>query len=103
MSLDGFDEESFTHNRRTRPVFRRGSGPGVVVMHEIPGIHPGVAAFATRVADAGFSVAIPVMFGTRAKPVSAGYLAGQILRACISREFRLLAARQSSPITEWLR
>jgi len=103
MSLEGFREESFTHAGKTRPVYRRGSGPGVVVMHELPGLHPGVAAFGARVADAGFSVAMPVMFGTPGKPVSGGYIAAQLLHVCISREFRLLAARASSPITDWLR
>jgi dienelactone hydrolase len=72
-------------------------------MHEIPGLHPGVASFASRLADAGFSVAMPVMFGTPGKPVSTGYIIEQVLHACVSREFRLLAARQSSPITDWLR
>jgi dienelactone hydrolase len=103
MTLEGFREESFAHDGTTRPVYRRGVGPGVVVMHEIPGIHPGVAAFAARVADAGFSVAMPVMFGTAGKPVSGGYIAQQLLHVCISREFRLLAAGASSPITNWLR
>ena len=103
MTLEGFREDSFTHEGATRPVYRRGSGPGVVVMHEIPGIHPGVAAFAARVADAGFSVAMPLMFGTPGKPVSTGYILEQMLHVCISREFRLLAARESSPITNWLR
>jgi dienelactone hydrolase len=72
-------------------------------MHEIPGIHPGVIAFANRVVDAGFSVAMPLMFGTPGKPVSGAYIAGQLLRVCISREFRLLTAGASSPITTWLR
>jgi dienelactone hydrolase len=103
MTVDGFREESFTHEGKTRRVYRRGSGPGVVIMHEIPGIHPGVVALANRVADAGFSVAMPLMFGTPGKPVSKGYMAEQMLRVCISREFRLLAAHQSSPITQWLR
>jgi dienelactone hydrolase len=103
MTLEGFREESFTDEGKTRPVYRRGSGPGVIVMHEIPGIHPGVIEFANRVADAGFSVAMPVLFGTPGKPVSAGYIASELLHACISREFRVLAARQSSPITTWLR
>jgi dienelactone hydrolase len=31
------------------------------------------------------------------------YAAGQMLRACVSREFKVLAARESSPITHWLR
>jgi len=103
MTLEGFREESFTDSGKTRPVYRRGSGPGVIVIHEVPGLHPGVIAFANRVVDAGFSVAMPVLFGTPGKPVSGGYIAGQILRVCISREFRVLAARQSSPITTWLR
>jgi dienelactone hydrolase len=103
MTLDGFREESFTHDGQTRTVYRRGSGPGVVVIHEIPGIHPAVVAFANRVADAGFSVAMPLLFGTPGKPVSRGYIALELVRVCISREFRVLAAREASPITEWLR
>jgi dienelactone hydrolase len=103
VTLDGFRAESFTHDGKTRTVYRRGTGPGVVVIHEIPGIHPGVAALATRIAGAGFTVAMPLLFGTPGKRVSRGYFAGQLLRVCISREFRLLAARESSPITQWLR
>jgi len=38
MPLDGFDESSFSHDGQTRPIFRRGTGPDVVIMHEIPGI-----------------------------------------------------------------
>ena len=60
-------------------------------------------SFAERVADAGFSVAMPLMFGTPGKPVSTPYILGELIKVCISREFRLLAARQSSPITNWLR
>ena len=101
--LDGFDATEFEALGTTRTVYRRGSGPGVVVMHEIPGITPRVAAFAARVADAGFSVALPDLFGTPGKEPTGGYLAGQMLRACISREFHVLAAHESSPITEWLR
>ena len=103
MTLEGFREDSFTHDGKKRPVYRRGSGPGVVIMHEIPGIHPGVVSFALHVADAGFSVAMPLMFGRPGKPVSGGYIAASLLHVCISREFRLLTARESSPITEWLR
>jgi dienelactone hydrolase len=74
-----------------------------VIIHEIPGLHPGVIAFAERLVDAGFSVALPVMFGTPGKPVSTGYMIEQVLRVCVSREFRVLASRRSSPITNWLR
>ena len=103
MSLTGFTERSFTHDGKTRPVYWRGSGPGVVIMHEIPGITPQVARFAEWVADAGFSAVMPQMFGVPGKPISTGYIVKEIARACISREFSVLAAHQSSPITDWLR
>jgi dienelactone hydrolase len=101
--LEGFTTSDFTADGVTHPVHRGGAGPGVVIIHEIPGITPEVAGFAQRIVAAGYSVALPELFGTRGKPVSGGYLAGQMLRACISREFHVLASRSSSPITRWLR
>src|SRR5262249_23809055 len=102
-SLPGFTESPFTHEGRTRTVFRRGSGPAVVVMTQIPGITPPVKAFAEGVPAAGFTVFMPHLFGPPGKPMTVPYALAQIARVCISREFRVLAARESSPITEWLR
>lgn len=101
--LETFDLAPFSHDGVTRPVYRKGRGPGIVVMHEVPGIYSAVAEFAERLVDEGFRVALPELFGTTGKPMSNGYAAGQILRACISREFHVMAARGSSPITHWLR
>lgn len=103
MTLEGFTESSFTHDGERRPVYRRGEGPGVLIMHEIPGITPAVASFARRVADEGFTVVMPMLFGTPNKPISPGYALGQMAKACVSREFAVLAARGTSPITTWLR
>ncbi len=103
MGLRGFTEFSFAHDGSTRTVFRKGSGPGVVIMHEIPGITPEVQRFAERVAGDGFTVFMPHLFGTPGKAFSNTYAFGQMARACVSREFSLLAARGSSPICEWLR
>jgi len=103
MSLDGFEAIPFSHEGVTRPVYRKGSGPGVVVMHEIPGITPEVSGFAQRVAAEGFSVFLPHLFGTPGKAFSMPYVLGQMTRACISREFHVLAKGESSPITDWLR
>jgi dienelactone hydrolase len=72
-------------------------------MHEVPGITPQVATFATYVADAGFSVYMPVLLGTPMRPLSDGYVMKSVFRACISREFRLLSANRSSPVVDWLR
>jgi dienelactone hydrolase len=103
MALDGFTDFTFSHDGAPRTVYRRGAGPGVVVIHEIPGITPEVAAFGARVAGAGFTAFLPHLFGTPGKPLSAPYIAGQMARACVSREFHVLARRGSSPITDWLR
>ncbi len=103
MQLDGFDTFPFTHDGATKTVYRRGHGPAVVIMHEVPGITPPVAEFARRVADAGFTAYLPSLFGTPGKPLSTGYMVGQLARVCISREYRVLAKNASSPITDWLR
>lgn len=102
-TLADFTTGSFTYQGETKPTYRKGSGPGVVIIHEIPGITPQVAAFARRVADAGFTSVMPVLFGTPGKPMTAGYAIGQMVRACISKEFYCFATKQSSPVAEWLR
>lgn len=101
--MQGFSSFPFTHDGKTRTVYRKGDGPAVVLMHEIPGITPDVRRFAERVADAGFAVYLPHLFGTPEKPFSNGYVACMSAHACISREFAVFAARQSSPICDWLR
>ena len=101
--LDDFDTFGFSHEGTRRDVYTKGEGPGVVVMHEIPGITPQVAQFSRRVADAGFTVFMPHLFGTPGQPISTGYALGQMIQCCIQREFRVLAERSSSPITDWLR
>lgn len=93
----------FSYEESERAVYRAGSGPGVVIMHEIPGIYPEVLEFAERVVQAGFSVALPELFGTTGRDFSNSYAATEIAKACISREFHVLASRESSPITLWLR
>ena len=101
--LEGFEDSAFAHDGVTHRVYTGGAGPGVLIMHEVPGLYPAVIEFAERVVAAGFRVALPDLFGTPGRPLSAGYALGQVARACISREFHVLASRRSSPITVWLR
>ncbi|MCA9515386.1 MAG: dienelactone hydrolase family protein [Myxococcales bacterium] len=101
--LEGFSVEPFAFEGREYPVYWGGAGPGVVVVHEIPGITPAVAAFARRVIAEGFTVAMPSLFGTPGKALSAGYAVGQMAMSCVRREFHVLAARGSSPVTHYLR
>jgi dienelactone hydrolase len=103
IEVAGFTHEELTLLDRTKTVYTRGEGPPIIVMHEIPGITPKVAAFARRLADEGFTVVMPLMFGTPNRPFGIPYMLQQQVRACVSSEFSLLATHRASPITEWLR
>lgn len=103
-ALAAYESFDFTHEGRTYPVYRRGSGPAVIVMHEMPGLHPLVVRFADRVAEAGMTVFCPSLFGTPGKPVSRGYtLATALGVLCIRREFYVWRGDRSSPVADWLR
>lgn len=101
--LVDFTKRSFAHDGVARAVFEKGDGPAVLVMHEVPGITPEVADFARRVAMEGYRVSMPVLFGTPGAPFSYAATMREVARACVSREFHVLALRQQSPITDWLR
>ncbi|MGW1376868.1 dienelactone hydrolase family protein [Streptomyces sp. NPDC002446] len=110
--LTGFDRGTFTHDGVAREVLRRGTGPAVIVMAEIPGITPKVLEFAERVADIGCTAVLPVLFGTPgrgAHPAADGrlrsglYTASSVWQVCVSREFTVLATGKSSPVVTWLR
>jgi dienelactone hydrolase len=102
-ALEGYDESTFTHDGVSRQVFRAGDGPAVIVIHEVPGLHPEVIAFGRRVVDAGFTVHMPSLFGTPGKPFGWGYTLRSLVPACVSREFTTFALDRTSPITGWLR
>ncbi|HEX2894475.1 MAG TPA: dienelactone hydrolase family protein [Marmoricola sp.] len=92
-----------THAGRTHPTYRKGTGPGVIVVSEIPGITPEVIAYADEVVDAGFTVVMPHLFGTPGGTASAGHVARTLGQICISRELSLLALGQTQPVAGWLR
>ena len=94
-ALDDFTLGSFSYRGVSHDVFRRGAGPAVIVIAEIPGITPTVADFARRVVDLGCTVVLPVLFG---EPGRRGV--GRVRRvvahraACVSKEFAAFATRQ---------
>jgi dienelactone hydrolase len=102
MVLEGWTEGSFTYDDVTHPTYRRGSGPGIVVVHEVPGITPKVEAFANEVVDAGFTVVLPSLFGTPGQPQTVGAISKVMARVCISKEFVTMRAGRTSPVTRWL-
>jgi dienelactone hydrolase len=102
-ALEGFTTSQFTYDGSTRTVYRAGSGPGIVVMSEMPGITPNVAAFAQRLVAAGFTVAMPDMFGETGRAPSIPYVMKSMTAGCVSREFSNWALNRTSPIIAWLR
>jgi dienelactone hydrolase len=103
MALDSWDKGSFTAATLTRDTYRKGAGPVVIVVHEIPGITPAVERFADDVVNAGFTVAMPDLVGTAGQEVSGKYIASSMLKVCISKEFTNMALNKTSPIIAWLR
>jgi len=104
MALDDWTLGSHTDaSGMTHPTYRRGSGPGVVIVHEIPGITPDVLAFAEEVVAAGFTVVLPHLFGRPGAPMSVPEIARSFARVCVSREFTKLATGETAPVAGWLR
>lgn len=102
-TLADFTKEQFASGGINHDIYRRGSGPAVIVCSEVPGITPHVAAFARKVCDRGLTAVMPHLFGTPGREVSALYGLETIAKLCISKEFSGLAIGRSSPIIDWLR
>ena len=63
MHPSDFDTLLTTHNGITRTVYRKGTGPIVVILPEIPGLHTSTFELARKIADHGFSVYLLSLFG----------------------------------------
>jgi dienelactone hydrolase len=87
----------------THPTYRKGSGPGVIVIHEIPGLTPEVITFGEELVEAGYTVVMPSLFGTDGRPMGALAVASAVRQVCVSREFTKLATGVTAPVAGWLR
>jgi dienelactone hydrolase len=101
--LPGWERDSFGAGDITHDLYRRGGGPAVIVISEIPGITPNVVGFAQKVVDLGCTAVLPHLFGIAGKPPSGFYVIETLTRVCVSREFSGFAMGRSSPIIDWLR
>lgn len=95
----GYTCEPFDSSGITHDVWRAGSGPAVIVMHELPGLDAAVVAVAERIREEGFSVNLPDLLpairGRRSVFLN-------FPRICIVREFWAFALRYDRPVTAWL-
>ena len=55
-AIKGFFEETFTADDRSITLFRKGDGPAVILLHELPGLTHDTVEFAEWIADRGFHV-----------------------------------------------
>ena len=101
--LDTWTSGSHTHAGTSHPTYRKGTGPGVVVIHEIPGPTPSVIGFGEELVQAGYTVVMPHLFGRAEAPMSAGAVARSMRQVCVSAEFTKLATGVTTPIAGWLR
>jgi dienelactone hydrolase len=108
--LRSFARERFHDHGIARDFYRKGHGPAVLVLSELPGITPKVLGFADRVVALGSTVVLPDMFGTAGRDPNSGnkladtfYSLRVLGQVCVRREFTALALGQASPIVGWLR
>ena len=87
----------------THPTYRKGSGPGVIVIHEMPGLTAGVTRFGEELVDAGYTVVMPHLFGEAGEEFSALRVFKALPKICVSKEFTKLATGETTPVAGWLR
>jgi dienelactone hydrolase len=92
-AADGFDY----------PTYRRGDGPGVIVLHESPGLTPEVIAFGDELVGRGFTVVMPHLFGSSHAPPRRHEGALVIPLLCVTREFTMFGTGVTAPLSSWLR
>jgi dienelactone hydrolase len=101
--LDDFRCRDIGFDGVAKKVYVAGTGPGVIVLTEMPGISPHVARFARWVREAGFTVYMPSLFGRDGAVPQAEEGMAVLRGACVSAEFNALKGGRSSPVTHWLR
>lgn len=101
--LTGWSAAPFTAAGQTYDVYRKGEGPGVVLIPELPGLHPGVLGLGNHLVEAGFTVAAPSLFGTPEAPPMRPGAVPVIVKACVTREFAAFATNADRPVAHYLR
>ena len=81
--IQGWARGEHTASGVTHPTYRKGTGPGVIVISEIPGITEDVIAFSEEVVGQGFTVVLPHLFGRVPSPDSTGAMLGSLRQACV--------------------
>lgn len=85
------------------PTYTQGQGPGVIVVHESPGLTPEVIEIGQHLVDNGLTVVMPHLFGSSHAAPRTWEAARVVPRLCVTREFTLFATGRTAPLAGWLR
>lgn len=102
-NYEEFTPGCFEFDGLERIVYKSGSGPAIIVIHEIPGIYDKVFDFARRLNNAGYTTYLPSLIGEPGKKFSNAYAMKGMAKLCISKEFNRFALGEEAPIANWLR
>ena len=106
--LDGFVSYEFRAKVGDQCIERRvlrrpGTGPTVVLIHEIPTVTRKTVRLAELLGAKGFQVVMPVLVGRPAEKPGPRVVFGAVAKLCVSREFAALAVGETGAIVDWLR
>jgi len=102
-TLEGWRQSPFTGAGYTHDCYEKGSGPGVVLIPEMPGMTPEVLGLGEFLVASGFTVVVPSPFGIPGKAATPGYTLNTMRKVCVSAEFRAFALNAHRPITDYFR
>ena len=103
VDVPDFTRYQHTYNGHTKTIYTAGSGPLVFLLHEIPNPTPELFDLGRRLVSEGYTVHLPVFFGTPNRPFSTLTAVSALTLGCIRREFQVFASHQSSPVIDWIR
>lgn len=101
--LTGWTCAPFVGGDHTHDVYRKGSGPGVVLIPEMPGLTPEVLGLGNYLVDNGFTVAAPSLFGTPGAAGTGPGAVATIVKGCVTKEFAAFATNADRPVAHFLR
>ena len=61
--MPGYQEFTFNAEGYEKSVFRKGRGPRILLMHELPGMVEECVQLGDYIASCGFTVFLPLLFG----------------------------------------
>lgn len=99
MSFSDFKIFEHIYKKSGHTVYFAGEGPPIIIIHELPGLTVESFHFAERLIRHGYSAYIPHLFGN----INKKQTILNFTKLCISKEFKIFARNETSPIVDWLR